>query len=648
MKKILLSTALLAHSLLVGAEEIDLDTLFSLDIEQLQDIRVVTATKSDESVNNVPSTVRVITDTMIKERGYLSLEEALADLPGMQFRNIQGFNTYSFMRGAPNQNNLILMMVDGIVINELNSGGFYGGNQYDLDSIKRIEVVYGPGSALYGTNAVSGVINIITYAADDAKAQGDFVSATVGSFNTKSVHARSTHYDEDSELGYTLSAMYKSTEKTGLGGADGADNWSDDMENFEEDLSITAKLKYKSLTLGMIFQDKQASMSTYNKSVGTDYLDKNTLWHIYFANVWAKHNWKINEEIDLNSMVYYRNATVADDTITSVETGATNKQTGFYRPNSLIGVEERLTYTGVENLNATVGFVYEEESLSAGFGRSYSTSYLIKPDAPAKPDTINNSLASVYLQANYTLTDNLNLVAGLRYEDSTSYGTVDTPRASLIYNRDDTTVKLIYAEAYRAPKPWDYTDGIGNHALLPEEMTSYELFIGQSFSDSFKVDMTLFQNIIDNKLTKDAVKWVNQGSLVVHGVETSLNYVWEKSKYFLNYTYTDSKDGESVKTDEIATHALSAGWTYKPNKDYLTHLNVNYVGEKDNPATPTQKVEAYTLANATFSYLGVDDWKIDLMVKNIFDEEYYNTSNRPVSKYRQAERSAFLSASYEF
>ena len=650
MKKILLSTALLTHSLLVGAEEIDLDALFSLDIEQLQDIKVVTATKSEESINSVPSTVRVITDKMIKERGYLSLEDAISDLPGMQFRNIQGFNSYTFMRGAPNQNNLILMMVDGVVINELNSGGFYGGNQYDISSIKKIEVVYGPGSALYGTNAVSGVINIITYEADDEKAQGDFVSATIGSFNSKSVHARSTHYDKESELGYTLSAMYKTTDKTDLGGADGADNWSDDMENFEEDISITAKLKYKDLTLGMIFQDKKASMTTYNKSVGTDYYDKNTLWHIYFANIWAKHDWKINEDISLNSMLYYRNATVADDTVASVETGTTNKQTGFYRPNSLIGVEERLTYTAIENLNLTLGLVREEERLSSGFSRTYSNSYLLKPQAPTKPDILSSSLTSIYLQGTYNLNDTLNLIAGMRYEDSSIYDSVTTPRVSLVYNNDDTTVKLIYAEAFRAPKPWDYTDGTGNTGLLPEEMTSYELFIGQSLSDSFKVDMTFYQNTIDNKLTKDTVanKWINQGKLVVYGAEASFNYIVEKSKYFLNYTYTDSKDEDGINTDEIATHVLNTGWTYKPNRDFLTHLNVNYVGAKDNPATPTQKVEDYTLANASFSYLGIDDWKIDLIVKNIFDEEYYNTSNRPVSKYRQAERSVFLKASYEF
>jgi len=62
------------------------------------------------------------------------------------------------MRGAPSQNNLILLLVDGVQINELNSGGFYSGGQFNLSDIERIEVVYGPASALYGTNAISGVM----------------------------------------------------------------------------------------------------------------------------------------------------------------------------------------------------------------------------------------------------------------------------------------------------------------------------------------------------------------------------------------------------------------------------------------------------------------------------------------------------------
>ncbi|MBN2601516.1 MAG: TonB-dependent receptor plug domain-containing protein [Candidatus Marinimicrobia bacterium] len=114
---------------IVFAQESDFDEWLELDLSELMNVKVTTATKSDQLIEKVPASVRIITARQIKDRAYNSLEDVLADLPGFQFRNIQGFNSYSFMRGAPSQNNLILVLIDGIQINELNSGGFYDGYQ---------------------------------------------------------------------------------------------------------------------------------------------------------------------------------------------------------------------------------------------------------------------------------------------------------------------------------------------------------------------------------------------------------------------------------------------------------------------------------------------------------------------------------------
>ncbi|OJV19604.1 MAG: hypothetical protein BGO30_06995 [Bacteroidetes bacterium 41-46] len=160
----MLALLLISYSLLkaqerdtLGAEEI-----LRMSFADLMNTKVVSASKVSQQIKDVSATVQVITAEQIKERGYFTLEEALGDLPGFQFRNMLGFNSYIFMRGAPSQNNLIILMVDGVQINELNSGGFYAGGQFNMSNIEMIEVVYGPASTLYGTNAVSGIINIIT------------------------------------------------------------------------------------------------------------------------------------------------------------------------------------------------------------------------------------------------------------------------------------------------------------------------------------------------------------------------------------------------------------------------------------------------------------------------------------------------------
>jgi len=296
----------------VCEEDISLGAMLDLSIEELADLPVISATKTERKRSETPATVRVVTAKEIKERGYLTLEEALADLPGIQFRNIQGFNSYVFMRGIPNQNNLILLMIDGIQVNELNSGGFYGGGQYNLSIVERIEVVYGPASALYGTNAVSGVINIITKKPKDMR--GLRVSSLVGTFKTQSHDFSYGYFNEKHDLGVSISGMFKKSDKADLKGSRGDNNWSNAMENFEDDYSLDAKIQYKPLTLGFNFQDKRASRATKEKTRGTRLQDHDIDWHIRFVNVYAKYDYEKPENWSWHSMLYYRDTTVMDDT----------------------------------------------------------------------------------------------------------------------------------------------------------------------------------------------------------------------------------------------------------------------------------------------------------------------------------------------
>jgi outer membrane cobalamin receptor len=239
----------------IFSQENELEELLRLDIEELEDITIISVTKMLANINEVPATVRVINSETIKENGYLTLEDALSGLPGFQFRNILGFNSYVFQRGIPNQNNLILLLVDGIQINELNSGGFYAGGQFNLDNVQRIEVVYGPASALYGTNAISGIINIITK--DPKNYRGFNIAGLYGSFKTYNGSIAYGYYDEKEEFGLRVAGMVKSSEKADLAGSEGDYNWSSDMENFEDDYSIELKSQYHDFNFGL-FQAKQS------------------------------------------------------------------------------------------------------------------------------------------------------------------------------------------------------------------------------------------------------------------------------------------------------------------------------------------------------------------------------------------------------
>lgn len=530
-------------------------------------IEVISASKVQQQIRDVSATVHVISADQIKERGYFTLEEALSDLPGFQFRNIIGFNSYVFMRGAPSQNNLILLLVDGVQINELNSGGFYGGGQFNLSDIERIEVVYGPASALYGTNAISGIVNVITKSPDE-KNQGH-VSLLGGNFKTGLVDFNLKSYDADKDFGYYISGMYKTSEKANLAGAEGDNNWTNDMENFEDDLSLSAKLRLKSLTAGVVYQEKQASMTTNYKSVGEKYLDKNTLWDIVFFNGFLKYTNNKSKQWALNSMLYYRNATVKpntiDDIIKATDTTSGN-QVAYYRPNQLVGLENQFNYSATERLMIIGGVIGEIEQLSDGFSISISNSQDIAPPAPKKPNLLTNKLFSYFVQVHYKIFDQLSFIGGLRQDFSSYYGQVFTPRTGLVFNENRFTAKLLYDEAFRAPKPWDYNYGTGNNDLRPEKMQSIELALSYLVMDNLSIGSSVYGNLIKDKLTKEYVaagdRWINKNKLNTLGFELYGNYSVSDFLVYANYTFTDSYDQDDVSIPEISMHTANAGITY--------------------------------------------------------------------------------------
>lgn len=648
MKTLFVIITLLAFSINLYSQDQDLEELLGLTIEELMDVEVITATKTYQKISRVPATVRVITAEEIKQKGYLTLEEAISNLPGFQFRNIVGFNSYVFLRGVPSQNNLILILVDGVQINELNSGGFYGGGQFNLSNVKQIEVVYGPASALYGTNAFSGVINIITRDPEDMS--GPQASVLIGNFGTRNVDFSLGHYDENYDWGFSVSGMLKQSEKADLGGVKGDNNWTEDMENFEDDISIDGKLKYKNLSFGVVFQDKQASRTTNYKSVGTDTLDTGTNWHIRFINSHLKYLYDKSPKWSLLSQVYYRNATVMNNTIAIIRSAEGIGQVSYYRPNDLIGIENQISYAPVENSMLIVGIDWEQERLSEGFSKTYSGSPAVKPPVPDKPEMINNRLISGYLQGQYRFIDNVEFTVGIRHDNSDYYGTVNTPRLGLVYAKDALTAKLLYMEAFRAPKPWDYTWGDGNPDLQPERTKSFEIFGAYQLSSHLRAGMSVYKSFTESILTKEGNRWVNGDRINADGMEMTVDYIKGKIKSYLNYTYTLSRYKNGDVVPEIGENNSNLGITYAFLSNCRLGLWGNYLGERTNcdtiSTTGSDIVDDALILNASISLLAIQGFDFHLYLKNLLDTEYYHTSNRLPDRYRQPQRTLIFKIMY--
>lgn len=165
-------------------EKEDEDYMFEMSLEELLQVEVTTASNRAEKLNKAPATIIVVTEQEINERGYLELYDVLNDLPGFDLSRAFGDdNYYAYIRGyRKTTSDQMLLMIDGIIMNHLYNNNMNAYAMYPLQNIKQIEVVYGPASAIYGPNAFTGVINIIT-----KKDKGSSVLASTGQNNTNIV-----------------------------------------------------------------------------------------------------------------------------------------------------------------------------------------------------------------------------------------------------------------------------------------------------------------------------------------------------------------------------------------------------------------------------------------------------------------------------
>ncbi|MBN1780595.1 TonB-dependent receptor [bacterium] len=632
------------------AQKQNMDELLDLSLEELANVHIITTFKIPQKIKEVPAVIRVITDEQIRNNGYLTLEEALSTLPGMQFRNINSFNSYVFMRGAPSQNNLILVLIDGIQINELNSGGFYGGAQYNLSNVERIEIVYGPASALYGTNAISGIINIITKKPE--KYSGLDLNALAGTFNTMHINMGYGYWNSSKKMGFRISGSAKTSEKADLKEKAGDNNWTASLENFEDDYSVDANVKWYKFCFELNYLEKRSSAATYNKSVGTDYRDTGTFWDIRFFNTALKHDTDLGPKTVMSSQIYYRNTSVLDNSVLVVTDTA---QIGYYRPNSLFGFESMIHYSTPKRFDLITGILYENENLARKYSNTYSTGPDIRPRKPDEPPMEYNTLLSIYGQTKLFLTPPVELYAGARFDNSSAYHRVFTPRLGLVYNKNSLTAKLIYMEAFRAPKPWDYANGLGNPLLKSERIRSYELYASRVLMPDLVLNFSIYSNRLSNLLVKESYadeswRWINHGQLNTNGYEICVEYRKRKIRSSANYTWNNSTDENNRTIPEISRHCSNLILQYSLSGKFHFSIGCHYIGRRKNTrtisTTGSNFVDAAFIVHSALTYVLSSNWEMQLAVKNLKNAEYYHTSNLSPDRYRQPQRTVIFKAGY--
>ena len=601
MNKFFLLCLALSFTLFARAQEEETD-LYALSLEDLMNLKVTTASKSEEKVTDAPGIVTTITAREIEQFGGISLADVLDRVVGVQNMNTHVFpQNVTSIRGdlATGYDTHVLFLLNGRPTRE----SMYGGVNMPillampLNMIERIEFVRGPGSVLYGTNAYSGVVNIIT---KDAEGTSGKVGAMAGAFGATGVDGYATVKKNDlrilagiksfQEDGWTFRVRDASQATNPDGGRTTQTNYA------ENEKGATFTVDYKNLHVNsFITTSDQIAFGGANPTWNTG--DGDTLSNTV-ANrsmIDAGYEFKISEKFSTNVNASYHHS-VYENPFSRVH-GFTEDY--FYEVTNFI--------KPMQNLNVLVGGTYYKQT--GKYTLVFPSGTVINP-----VPFYNREWYSGYIQADYRPIKKLKLIAGAQYNKIDIVDANIVPRVGAIYNiTDKLGVKLLYGKAFRAPYAYETRVNlftiVSDSLLKPEVISNFD---AQLFYSAKKVELaaTYFKNVKTDNILRVRVnsfvdRYENNGEIDSHGLEFEGKYIPNKSWYFTgSYMY---QYNSQVLYDTIHT----SDYSLMPN--HMMKLGVHYkapfglsVGVFENYVTNFYEVSTAVKRNATpdgFNYL---------------------------------------------
>lgn len=598
----------------------------------LEDV-VVSATRTLTSVSKLGSSVTVITSEEIEDRQQTQVIDVLRSVPGLSVVQTgpKGGTVSIFMRGTENRHTLVL--VDGVEFRDATQTGANADlRNLTTDNIERIEVVKGPQSVLYGSDAIGGVINIITRKGQ--KKPSGYVSVEAGSYSARRGVAGGSFGNDFLTTSFTVSG----TETDGFSVAREEDGNSenDGYENKSAGLKINAN---PSQILDLNFNlhlsrseqdsdgfgyDKDGDSKSLIDNLDTLDTDETTgrlegVFH-FLENRWQMAVGGSYSRVEREMYLQFDNEYDFKGTIRK-----------FDMQNTFFVNEQNTIVAGVETEKET----YEDNSL--------------------EKRVTNNA---VYLQEQFAA-GNFAAAVGIRYDDHDAFGGITTWRVAPTYtiSATGTQIKGSVGTGFKAPSLYqlygpdiDYGDWgyyvVGNENLEPEESTGYDIGIEQPLLDrQLVIAVFWFWNDIDDLIdynnADNLIGYYNIPGVQTQGIESTIS--WYPCDYFnmqLGYTYTDTEDDNGDRLDRRPLHKGTADLNFYPVKNLQVNLNAVYVSQRDDD---DEELDAYTLVNLAASYQVCKTVKVFGRIENFFDEEY-----EEVDGYGTADLSAYAGVKLNF
>lgn len=684
-----------ALALPLGATELESDDTWLAESDFPE---VSIATGAGLPISRTPAVASVITADEIEAMGATDIDTVLEAVPGLHLaRSTQGDTPLYVIRGINlGFNPQVLMLINGVPITSVytgNRGSLWG--ELPVQHVARIEVIRGPGSALYGADAFAGVINVITKTA--AEIGGSEIGLKVGSFSTQDAwvlhggnwgaaqvstflrvgrtegHGRAIDADAqtgwDAVLGGTpvslapgpvnhgrqlidghvdlsldawrLRMAYRERDRAGVGAGVAS---ALDPTGTSSNQAISADLSYERAQVTPDLGVKmQASVMHYKElsdltlfPAGFQGFDGNPFQDGMIGNPakWERH----------------------------VRLGATLTYTGWidHRVVMGLGADRQSLYKATESKNFNPDFSrIGQGSVADVIDVTQTLPFIL-------PHTRTNT--HLYVQDEWRVAKDWTLTSGVRHDQTSDFGSSLNPRLALVWDATyNVTAKLLYGSAYRAPsfvELYSQNNPVveGNPNLKPEKIRTLEAAITWQPDGRWQLSGNVFHYEMRNLIRQIDRRYENIGRQNGQGLELEASYRatprWVlRGNYSLQRSVDKTSDRDAANSPK---HQLYARSDWRWAEGWSAHAQLNWISERPRVAEDDRDpLKGYETLDLTVRKAkGLHGWDVALSVRNLFDADvrepspYDQSQAQPFvsipNDYPQAGRSVSLQATYRF
>ena len=578
----------------------------------------VTANKFEQSINDVLASVNVIERAEIEASNVRDLPTLLSTRVGFQVNPNGGFgqNTGVSLRGTGSGDTLIL--IDGVRTGSATLGQ-KALNNVPLNSIERIEIIKGSRAAVYGSDALAGVINIITRESDNLS-----LSATFGSDSYQNYQVAGSVKSDD--ITTAFNAGFEKTDNFDVlqGVAPDEDGYENKNLGFKVNYTDAHYGDFK--LLGQYsegYADYDSSFSPADSTIERD----------DFKNYQLSAGWSKNYTNQTHSIDLALSTDDSDNTYVDFSVGPTTS--------TFITKRTQIDYNGQYLLS-------NELNISGGINwYNDDVSHSSQPFVEDSRDVL-----AVFVGAYYDA-DKVLANLTVRQDDDEQFGDETTYTAAAGYHlSEDATFRISQSTGFKAPTFNDlYYPLYGNPDLQPEKSVNRELGLSVDF-DIAQVDIAIFRNDIEDKIDYDAnFALANIDEARYEGVEFSLSQQFFGFDSNLNFAYLSAEDEETgAELRNVAKRTFN--WELaKQFGAFDASLDMQYRSDRQGAVT---RLGSYTLWNLAGNYQVNEHIEVSLRVENLFDKEYNAVDSNTdfttgeVYYYNTPERRFFAGASYQF